>query len=55
MPHRARIALPNVPAHIIQRANNRQSYFFADDDYCAYLAWLTKHAGKRDAGYMVMC
>lgn len=28
MPRRARIALPNVPVHLIQRGNNRQSCFF---------------------------
>jgi len=31
MPRRARIALPNVPLHIIQRGNNRQACFFADE------------------------
>jgi len=30
MPRRARIALPNVPVHLIQRGNNRQPCFFAD-------------------------
>jgi putative transposase len=30
MPRRPRIALPNVPVHLIQRGNNRQPCFFAD-------------------------
>jgi putative transposase len=46
MPRRARIALPNVPVHIIQRGNNRQPCFFADEDYRAYLAWLAEYAGR---------
>jgi len=31
MPRRARLALPNVPLHIIQRGNNRQACFYADE------------------------
>ena len=46
MPRRARIALPNVPIHLIQRGNNRQPCFFADEDYCRYLDWLAEYAGK---------
>lgn len=46
MPRRARLALPNVPLHLIQRGNNRQACFFADEDYRFYLDWLTEHAGK---------
>jgi putative transposase len=42
MPRRARIALPGVPLHVIQRGNNRQACFFADDDYRFYLAQLSQ-------------
>jgi len=45
MPRRARIALPNVPLHLIQRGNNRQPCFFGDADYCNYLDWLREYAG----------
>lgn len=48
MPRRARIALPNVPVHVIQRGNNRQPCFFADEDYRVYLGWLTEYADKTD-------
>ena len=40
MPRKARFYLPGVPAHVIQRGNNRQPVFFADEDYQAYLNWL---------------
>ena len=40
MPRKARFYLPGVPAHVIQRGNNRQAVFFADEDYQAYLNWL---------------
>jgi putative transposase len=46
MPRRARLALPGVPLHLIQRGNNRQACFFADEDFRFYLEWLAEHAGK---------
>ncbi|MFZ4536714.1 transposase [Propionivibrio sp.] len=46
MPRRARLTLPNVPMHIIQRGNNRQACFFADEDFLFYLDWLKDYAGK---------
>ena len=48
MPRRSRIIVPDVPLHIIQRGNNRQSCFFADEDYLLYLDWLGQYA--TDAG-----
>ncbi|MDC8759289.1 transposase [Janthinobacterium fluminis] len=44
MPRRARLVLPNVALHLIQRGNNRQPCFFADADYRVYLRWLAEHA-----------
>ena len=37
MPRRSRINFANVPQHIIQRGNNRQATFFAEEDYRFYL------------------
>jgi putative transposase len=34
------------PCYLIQRGNNRQACFFADEDYRCYFDWLTDHAGK---------
>lgn len=44
MPRRARLMLPGVPAHVIQRGNNRHACFFAEDDYRIYLNWLAEYA-----------
>ncbi|WP_136799357.1 transposase [Desulfosediminicola ganghwensis] len=44
MPRRPRIILPGTPLHIIQRGNNRQACFFADEDYVIYLDWLYEYA-----------
>jgi putative transposase len=46
MPRRARLTLPGVPLHVIQRGNNRQACFFADQDYHRYLDWLKDYADK---------
>ena len=37
MPRRARIVVPGIPWHIIQRGNNRSACFFTDDDYHKHL------------------
>ena len=39
MPRRVRLVLPGTSIHIIQRGNNRQACFFADEDYQVYLNW----------------
>ncbi len=46
MPRRPRLILPNVPLHLIQRGNNRQVCFAADEDYRFYLDWLKEYADK---------
>lgn len=48
MPRRPRITFPGVPLHLIQRGNNRQACFFADDDYRVYLDWLAEYADAND-------
>ncbi len=48
MPRRPRVIVPNVPQHIIQRGNNRQACFYADEDYLSYLEWLKEYSEKTD-------
>lgn len=48
MPRRPRLTLPNIPLHIIQRGNNRQACFFADEDYQLYLQWLREYSEKTE-------
>ena len=48
MPRRARLMLPDVPLHVIQRGNNRQICFFADYDFLTYLDWLHLYADEQD-------
>ena len=37
MPRKPRMYLPGVPAHVVQRGNNRNACFYADVDYRYYL------------------
>jgi putative transposase len=48
MPRRPRLIHPGIPLHIIQRGNNRQACFFADEDYLFYLDWLHEYAQEVD-------
>jgi len=44
MPRKPRFYLPGVPVHVVQRGNDRQAVFFADEDYAVYLSWLREGA-----------
>ncbi len=46
MPRRARLSIPGIPWHIIQRGNNKSACFYADDDYERYLDYLHEQAQK---------
>jgi putative transposase len=50
MPRKPRFFLADVPLHIVQRGNNRQAIFFADNDYEAYLGWVKEAAERYDCG-----
>lgn len=46
MPRLPRISPSGIPAHIIQRGNNRQVCFVADEDHWAYIEWLKEYSAK---------
>ena len=50
MPRKPRMYLPDVPAHIVQRGNNRDACFFSDDDYLYYLEVLGQRIIKVPEG-----
>jgi len=57
MPRMARVVIPGIPHHIIQRGNRRQTVFLSDDDREAYLEYLdlyAKPAGISFWGYCLM-
>ena len=41
-----RLNLPGIPQHVIQRGNNREVCFFADEDYAVYLDKLKEYYRK---------
>jgi putative transposase len=41
-----RLNLPNIPQHVVQRGNNRQACFFAEQDYLVYLDKLKEYSKK---------
>jgi putative transposase len=46
MPRRKRLQAAGVPVHVIQRGNNRQACFFADEDYQFFLDHLARLAKR---------
>lgn len=49
MPRKPRMYLPGIPAHVVQRGNNRDACFFADEDYRYYLNALAQGCQRYDA------
>ena len=48
MPRKPRFNLVGIPQHIIQRGNNREPCFYAEQDYLRYLSDLQESAKKFD-------
>jgi len=55
MPRIARIVIPEVPHHIIQRGNRRQPVFFTDEDRHFYLSLLLKWSNKERLSIWAYC
>jgi len=51
----ARVVVPNCPHHITQRGNRRQTTFFCEDDYRAYLDLLVEWCGKHEVRIWAYC
>ncbi len=46
MPRKPRFFLPGIPVHIVQRGYSLEPVFFEDDDYRAYLDWMSEAAQR---------
>ena len=51
----ARIVVPGVAHHVMQRGNRRQPVFFGDDDYAAYRALVTDACAAKDVRCLAWC
>ncbi len=53
MPRTAKVIVPNLPHHIVQRGHNRKAVFLEEYDYCYYLQTLAEW--KRELGVLPVC
>ena len=55
MPRRARLVIPCIPWHIIERGNNRSACFYDTGDYQFYLDTLSEQAVNSDCDIHAFC
>ena len=55
MPRKARIVVPGVVHHVVQRGHNRQVVFAADEDFQFYLENLAELKGELDIRLYAYC
>jgi len=51
----SRIVIPTLPHHVTQRGNRRETVFFCDEDYQAYLTMLRDAADKAGSEIWAWC
>ena len=51
----ARVVIPDAPHHITQRGNRRETVFFGDDHYRAYLDLIAEAAARSGAAIWAYC
>jgi putative transposase len=51
----ARLVIPGIPHHVIQRGNRKEKVFFEDGDYARYLAFLKEGAEKSGTSIWAYC
>lgn len=51
----ARVVVPGLPHHIVQRGNRNQSVFFSDSDRFKYICLLGKIACEYDVSFLSYC
>lgn len=55
MPRQARLVVPGVALHVIQRGNNRQTCFRSDNDFLLYLLHLRELTSKHGCAIHAYC
>jgi putative transposase len=55
MPRTARMVVPDVSLHVVQRGHDRRDCFFGADDYCAYLDYLRDFAARFGCSVHAYC
>ena len=55
MPRRARMYIPGLPYHIVQRGNNKEATFIQPEDYQCYLDLWQECTGRYDVQVHAYC
>jgi putative transposase len=55
MPRVARTVFADLPHHITQRGNRRETVFFNDEDRVCYLSWLKEYSDKHNIEILAYC
>lgn len=55
MPRKARMYLPGIPVHVVQRGNNREACFFAEEDFQFYKEILREGLNRYGAQLHAYC
>ena len=55
MPRTARVVIPEVSLHVVQRGHDQQNCFFNESDYLAYLAYLREFAERFGCSVHAYC
>ena len=55
MPRSARIVIPEVSLHVVQRGHNGEDCFFSEEDYVAYLDYLFRFTTRFGCGVHAYC
>ena len=51
----ARVVVPGMPHHVTQRGNRRQTTFFCEEDYTAYLELMSRWCGEQRVQIWAYC
>ena len=55
MPRVGRTVFADLPHHIAQRGNRRETVFFKDEDRIFYLSWLKEYSDKHKIEILAYC
>ncbi|HLF12006.1 MAG TPA: transposase [Gammaproteobacteria bacterium] len=55
MPRQPRYRIPGFPQHVVQRGNDRQATFYADNDFAIYRHYLAEAAAKHHCEVHAYC
>ncbi|MBL7170759.1 MAG: transposase [Candidatus Omnitrophica bacterium] len=55
MPRQSRIVIPDIPHHVTQRGNYKQTVFGQSCDFKKYISWLNEYSKKYNIDVLAYC